>query len=366
MKIISYLKIGVLALASIGLGRAHDVGLSTAEALIRDNTVELTNGFAPADIEQLLPESERGATKWSPSDFDAMKAHLLALAPELWEIRSGTTVLRPEEIRVELLPGDNVSFDFSYPLPLSTTEITLRSTRLGELPSAHRQFLDVTDSAGWTIGSKFLRAHDSELQVSLSAVSRVAESPSTAPTFLGFLKLGVQHIWTGYDHLLFLLALLVVCRTFRSIVVIISCFTLAHSLTLALATLNLVNLPPRLVEAAIAASILFVGLENLWRRGEEPRGRWALTFGFGLIHGFGFASVLRDLGVGTSGQRLALPLFSFNLGVELGQIVIAAVVLPLVWRLKKNEAYSRRGIPLLSAVVSFAGLYWLVERTVLD
>ena len=184
------------------------------------------------------------------------------------------------------------------------------------------------------------------------------------PTFWGFLRLGVEHIWTGYDHLLFLFALLVVCRSFRAIVAIITCFTLAHSLTLALATLNVVNLPSRFVEAAIAASIVFVGLENLVRRGEEPKGRWALTFAFGLIHGFGFASVLRELGVGQGGQGLVMPLFTFNLGVEIGQVAVAAIVLPVVWRLRKNEKFLRRGVPALSAVVAAAGLYWLLERTV--
>jgi hydrogenase/urease accessory protein HupE len=95
-----------------------------------------------------------------------------------------------------------------------------------------------------------------------------APPPSTnATTGWEFIKLGIEHIWTGYDHLLFLFALLLVCRSFRSIVGIVSCFTLAHSLTLALATLNLINLPSRFVEAAIAGSIVFVGAENLWRRG---------------------------------------------------------------------------------------------------
>ena len=163
---------------------------------------------------------------------------------------------------------------------------------------------------------------------------------------------------------MFLFALLVVCRSFRSIVAIITCFTLAHSITLALATLEVVNLPSRFVEAAIAASIVFVGLENVVRRGEEPKGRWALTFAFGLIHGFGFASVLKDLGVGQGGQGLAMPLFTFNAGVEIGQVVVAACVLPIVWKLRKNEKFLRRGVPALSAAVAAAGLYWFLERTV--
>jgi hydrogenase/urease accessory protein HupE len=181
--------------------------------------------------------------------------------------------------------------------------------------------------------------------------------------FWGFLALGIEHIWTGYDHLLFLLGLLIVCGSFRSIVAIISSFTVAHSITLGLAATNTVNLPSRLVEPLIAASICYVGMENLIRRGAEPRGRWAVTFGFGLVHGFGFASVLRELGVGTNGHSLALPLFAFNFGVEIGQVMIAAIVLPIVWRWRKNAAFVRKGVPALSALVAIAGLYWFLERT---
>ncbi len=114
----------------------------------------------------------------------------------------------------------------------------------------------------------------------------------------------------------------------------------------------------------IAASIVFVGVENVLRRGEEPKGRWILTFAFGLIHGFGFAGVLRDLGVGREGgESIAMPLFSFNLGVEIGQIVVAALVLPLVWYLRKRPAFVSRWVPILSGVVAAAGLVWLVQRT---
>ncbi|MEO6750848.1 MAG: HupE/UreJ family protein [Opitutus sp.] len=187
--------------------------------------------------------------------------------------------------------------------------------------------------------------------------------PPPTPSSLLFLNLGVRHIWSGYDHLLFLFGLLVVCRTLRSIIGIITCFTLAHSLTLALATFNLVNLPTRLVEVMIAASIAFVGIENLLRRGAEPKHRWAVTFVFGLIHGFGFASVLRQLGLGNGAQGIALPLFSFNLGVEVGQIAVALVVIPVIWRLRKNETFLRRGVPVLSAIVAGTGLFWLLERT---
>ena len=177
-----------------------------------------------------------------------------------------------------------------------------------------------------------------------------------------FFQLGLEHIFTGYDHLFFLFGLLLVCTRGKTLLLIITCFTLGHSLTLALTTLHLVNLPPRLTEPLIALTILWVGAENLLRRGEEPRGRWAVTLLFGLVHGFGFANVLRELGVGSGGSSIAVPLLGFNLGVETGQLVFAAVVLPLCWWLRTKPVFVRRWVPGLSAFIALAGLYWLAER----
>jgi hydrogenase/urease accessory protein HupE len=295
---------------------------------------------------------------------------LQVVAPLLWDVRSGETRLVPRDAKVELLPGDNVSFRLEFPRGPENRSLTLRAPKIPDLPSGHRQFVNISDERGSTITKKLLKAQDFVLEIPAGGPVEPTSTPVAAapppdfPTAWEFIKLGVEHIWTGYDHLLFLFALLVVCRSFRSIVAIISCFTVAHSLTLALATLNVFNLPSRWVEAAIAASIVFVGAENLWRGGEEPRGRWALTFAFGLIHGFGFASVLRDLGVGSGSQGIGMPLFTFNLGVELGQIAIAAVVLPIVWQLRKREWFARRGVALFSLLVACAGLYWLIERTI--
>lgn len=186
---------------------------------------------------------------------------------------------------------------------------------------------------------------------------------SPPSNFWGFLELGVEHIWTGYDHLLFLAGLLIVCSHLRTIVGVVTSFTVAHSITLGLAATNTVNLSSQVVEPLIAASILFVGAENLIRRGAEPKGRWAVAFAFGLVHGFGFASVLRELGLGANGHGIALPLFSFNLGVEIGQVTVAAIVLPVVWKLRKNARFLSQGIPILSGMVAVTGLYWLLERT---
>jgi hypothetical protein len=158
-----------------------------------------------------------------------------------------------------------------------------------------------------------------------------------------------------------LFALLIVTKNFGSSVKIITCFTIAHSITLAVATLSLVQISSRIVEPLIAASIVYVGVENLFR-GDDPKGRWLLTFAFGLIHGFGFASVLRELGVGENGSSIAVPLVSFNLGVELGQVVVAALVLPIIWRLRTKPNFVARWVPACSMLVALLGGYWFLQR----
>ena len=183
-------------------------------------------------------------------------------------------------------------------------------------------------------------------------------------SFSDFVTLGLEHIFTGYDHLFFLFGLLLVCSTWRELITIISCFTVGHSLTLALATLNLVHLTPRLTEPLIALTIVIVGAENYWRRSAPPKRRWLLTLLFGLVHGFGFATVLRELGVGTNSQDLVQPLLGFNCGVEIGQLIFAALVLPLFWWLRTKPVFARRWVPALSAAVALAGLYWMIERIV--
>lgn len=363
-------------MATAGSLLAHDPGISTAQGELRGGVLTLTTGFAPADLGHLLPANLPPADRWADGGFEVVQRALEAFAPELWDVQVGGLRVGPREARVEMLPGDNVSYTTRFNLTSSDRAVTLSATLIPRLPSGHRQFVVIADAGGSTLVKKLLNAKDFSFEIS-TQVLQGDRLPSTgedsqkqignqegSSTFLGFFRLGIEHIWTGYDHLLFLLALLIVCRSFRSTFAIVTCFTLAHSLTLAAATFNLVSIPARFVEPAIAGSIVFVGIENLLRRGREPKGRWLVTFGFGLIHGFGFASVLRDLGVGGGAGGVAMPLFAFNLGVEAGQIVVAAVTLPIFWKLRKEARFSTLGVPIVSGVVSAAGLFWLLQRTV--
>jgi hydrogenase/urease accessory protein HupE len=185
----------------------------------------------------------------------------------------------------------------------------------------------------------------------------IAGPPSIAATFRRFFLLGVEHIATGYDHILFLLALLLVGGGLRALVAIVTAFTVAHSITLSLAVLDVVQLPARLVESAIALSIAWVALENIVL--DRVRGRWRVTFAFGLMHGFGFASILREMHLPRVG--LATSLLAFNLGVEAGQLAVVLASYPLV-RAVQRSPHRRRWIVLASGAILVLALFWLVER----
>ena len=172
-----------------------------------------------------------------------------------------------------------------------------------------------------------------------------------------YLKLGVNHIFLGADHIAFLLALLFV-RRFVDLLKIVTAFSVAHTLTLALAALQIVNLPSRFVQSAIAVSIVYVAAENLFGESRASL-RWKITFAFGLVHGFGFAAVLRELGLPSSG--LVRSLLAFNLGVETGQIAIASVCWPVLWWIVRKPWASHVRIGLSLVLVAF-GAAWFVDR----
>jgi hydrogenase/urease accessory protein HupE len=233
------------------------------------------------------------------------------------------------------------------------SRLAVRSLLARRLARGHRQLLSIRKDDDSLLVQGMLDANT-------DGVGDLGVSSTRAETALHFFVSGIHHIVGGYDHLLFLGALLLVARGARDVVTTLTAFTVAHSLTLGLAVTGVVNLPARIVEPLIAASIVYVGLENLLR--QQPPPRWKLTFGFGLIHGFGFAGALRELGIGSSGLAAALPLGSFNLGVEAGQIAVALVTLPLLWALRAQPALSIRLTSACSVVVVVAGGYWLIER----
>jgi hypothetical protein len=200
--------------------------------------------------------------------------------------------------------------------------------------------------------------------------------PSVWAAFAEYLRAGIWHIWSGIDHLLFLLSLLLPAVLVRrndrweavplaapallNILKVVTAFTLAHSITLTLAALQVLRLPGRLTESAIAASIIVAALNNVFPR--VTHGRWRIAFAFGLLHGFGFASVLAEMGLPT-GARL-VSLVGFNLGVEVGQLGLVLAVMPFAYLARSTSFYRRGVMPWGSTAIAMLAAVWLVQRAV--
>jgi len=344
----------------IGLAHAHDVGLSIATVRLQTNGVQTVIAFSVRETEQIISLDADHDGHVTTNEFLAGRDKLATAVAEKSEVRFDEAIAKPDSVRCQLEEGDRVDVIMHYVAP-SFRALQMKFAAIQQLAPGHRMFFSLINPAGESVADRLLDAKNDSVSIEIGTPSEPAPAEPPPHTFVDFLKLGVEHIGTGYDHLLFLFGLLIVTRTFTSALMVITAFTLAHSITLAVATFNVFTLPAKYTEPLIAASIVYVGVENLLRHG-DPKGRWMLTFAFGLIHGFGFASVLRDLGAGSNGAGVAMPLLSFNLGVELGQITVAAIVLPLIWKLRTKPIFVRRWVPACSVAVALAGGYWFIQR----
>jgi hydrogenase/urease accessory protein HupE len=226
--------------------------------------------------------------------------------------------------------------------------------------------LTVTEDWSALLGEHYqslgnIRTANGERQVVFGEPSRTATvdiDSGVATNWLDFVRLGIAHILTGYDHLLFLLALLATARGFWSVIKIVTAFTLAHSVTLTLAALDFVRIPDRIIEPLIAATIIWVALENLFAAAPDRR-RWMWSFGFGLVHGLAFASALGELEL--KGAALLRGLVGFNAGVEVGQLIFVVIALPLLTLMSQGRG--AQFTPRIASVAAAAiGTYWLLER----
>ena len=305
----------------------------------------------------------------------------LSLAAGFFDVSADGKTLLPQMVDVL---GDGLEFSFRMVYPLATTpSLRLHAKLLPALHAPRSLALVVCDENSNILGTAILSPQKDTTDFTLPARLFPAvtatesplltppnglETPSPAPVvararpgFMEFLHLGIRHILTGFDHLLFLCALLLGCRRLKPMLLVITGFTLAHSLTLALAALEVVTLSSRVVEPLIALSIVIVAAENL-RRVEKPWYRYVLTCGFGLIHGFGFAGALRATGLAANGAELASPLFAFNLGVEVGQLAVAAVFVPVLFGLRRWPLFERQGTRVVSVVVILVAAGWFWQR----
>ncbi len=350
----------LFSLLSLQDAAAHDPGLSSLTIRQRTNSLEATLTVAVKDAAQVAELDKDHDGIVTPGEFAQTRSQFeTAVARQLFIAPDGKVAM-PQSVRSRLDENNNAEVLLNFDA-VAFFNLEIQSKIIASLPLGHRQYLQVQNSTGETLFERLLSAAADHAIVKIPDAHSSIGAFEAARSFANFLCLGVKHILTGYDHLLFLFGLLLVARGFFSSLGIITSFTIAHSITLAVATLHLVQIPSRIVEPLIAASIVFVGIENLLR-GDIPTARRMVAFGFGLIHGFGFASVLREAGIGSGTGGIILPLFSFNLGVELGQIMVAALALPIIWKLRENPMFIARWAPACSAAVVLLGSFWFVQR----
>jgi hydrogenase/urease accessory protein HupE len=349
---------------SASLARAHDPGLSTAALKTFPDRLEAEVIFARADIEALVPLDLNDDGLVSPDELERARPQLETLSrTALSVLVDGTAVAITESgFRLDATNNFHIAGVFRAQ---GAKVLAVESQLLKQLPPGHRQFISLLDDQGAALAEALLSAEQNVVELDMPRRLGAASPPSSIGTFPDFFLMGVEHILTGYDHLLFLFGLLIAVSQFRATLLVITCFTLAHSATLALAAFDVVRISGRIVEPLIALTIIYVGAENLLSAG-APTGRWRLTLIFGMVHGLGFATELKEKLASVIGAKIALPLLSFNLGVELGQIAVAALVLPLILWMRSAPVFLRRTVPVCSALVVLAGTWWLLERTLLS
>ena len=263
--------------------------------------------------------------------------------------------LRAGDVRVsDRVEGRYAAIALVGRCPAAPTELDLAYRLLFDVDPTHRGLLVLNANGA---------AHTAVFAPDRAQVSLQLDAPSRLRQFADYLREGVHHIWIGADHLLFLVSLLLPCvlarRALADVLAVVTAFTVAHSITLALSALGVLRLPGALTESAIALSVLLAALNNV--KPVIVRRRWAMAFGFGLVHGFGFASVLGELGL-PAGARL-LALVAFNVGVELGQLAVVVVALPILYALRNAAVYRRVVLPGGSFAVAAMAAIWLVQRS---
>jgi HupE / UreJ protein len=264
--------------------------------------------------------------------------------------------------------GNYAWLPFTAQCPQDVRQLKIDYRLMQDIDPSHRGLLTLVDGAVSQTGV---------LGGSGAAALFTVDAPSRSRAFVEYLQAGIWHIWSGIDHLLFLFSLLLpavllrknahwepVARArpaFLSILKVVTAFTLAHSITLSLAALDVVRLPSRLTESVIAASIVVAALNNIFPLVTESRAR--IAFAFGLLHGFGFASVLADMGLPHTARLLSL--LAFNLGIETGQLAVVLAVMPIVYALRTGVIYRRAIMPWGSALIAAVAMVWLVQRAFL-
>ncbi len=341
----------VAALAMSRTALAHPVPFSYVDLRLQSGAIEGTLVAHVFDVAHDLNVDPPDRLLDSTFTGDRATAIIELLSPRLMVSADGRP-LRAEWSQVEAVPDRQsirVHLRFAAARPPGTVSI---ATVMFPYDPNHQTFLNIYE--GEALTQAILDAR--RIQFEYFAGSR----QGVRAVIKRFVPSGIHHILIGPDHLLFLVGLLLLGGTIRQLAVVVTAFTVAHSITLSLAALNIVTPPARIIEPAIALSIVYVGADNLLVRGGRDVRAW-IAFAFGFIHGFGFANVLREMELPS--RALGWSLFSFNLGVEIGQLLVVVPVASALALLRaRSETVGRQLVIAGSLVVIAAGTFWFIQR----
>lgn len=299
----------------------------------------------PSVLADMLESVAQGDREWYLEYFED------SLRMYTWDKACMLTGMGP----ITPQPSGNRIFHLVYQCEKEIVDLTIKSGLFYNLDEKHMQFakLAPADDPSQVLQEGIFTLKNYEFHI---ADVKTGGSVLLYRAYRFFI-LGIEHILSGYDHILFILSVIIITIKFMDSVKVVTSFTVAHSITLVLAFLGVISLPSSIVEPLIALTIVYVAFENVWF--SKFSKRWMVTFVFGLIHGLGFVGVLKEITV--SREELITSLFSFNAGIEVGQLLIVSVSIAALYYVRK-QPWSRSFVRWCSAGMGVVGLLWFIER----
>lgn len=356
---------------------AHASSSGYSDIQVGSDTMQYHLSLVEHDLLQIFPDKADGGDKISDKQLSASLEVLTKLVDDgiivTGDGKVGTaTVLSAKHEKRASMDMIGIDIRYKFAAPVKQYLVQYNFFWYNGVDPAHSNYATI-QVGGQTI-QQVLGSQNYIVQIQGPGAGAgnptMASTPASKPavditannswqnTLKTYALMGMKHIWSGLDHMLFLFGLLLAAeQRVTKIVKLITAFTVGHCITLVLSSLEIAYLSPKIVEPLIALSILYIAFENIWQKKESAR--VMVTMLFGLVHGFGFAEVLR----GTLSGQMALPLFSFNLGVEVGQLVVVAIVIPVLLLLRRVPLKINWNL-YASGIIGVFGLYWLVERII--
>jgi len=362
-----------LAVATLFAARAdaHAIGLSTGEYAAKGSSVTAKLAFARGEVASVLPNlDENRDGHVTAFEVESAKKDLETRVLGRVHVTQGGAACAPVLVGAALTDQDGIIIDGRFDCDAAKADkpVDVDVVLLEDLSHGHRHVARVT---GATTRDEVLYKGHSSFTITPDTASGGAVVPGASATAApsgaasaesssawSFFKMGIEHILTGYDHLVFLFGLVLLRARLKELLAVVTAFTVAHSITLAIAVLGIFTPSPRFVEPAIALSIAYVGIENFYVK--DASKRWRITFPFGLIHGFGFAGALQQINLPRA--EIPIALVTFNLGVEAGQLFAMSIILPMVILIRQKDWFEPKGVRVLSGAVALAGSVWFVMR----